>query len=93
MVQVLAFRCDHPTGQCLLGLHEGLGPEYEVRGEELWFRDQLVGSCREQSLTDLVCGDHCNVRFLEEVVSQPGPPGPARLKVVKRHRIKLPTAT
>jgi hypothetical protein len=66
-------------------LHQGLTEEYAVEGMIVYFRGEPLCDLREQRLADVLCrGEHCNERFLDEVVCAPPEPRKARLKIVKK---------
>lgn len=81
------FRCRYPGGECLMGLHQGLDDEYRVEGTKVMFRGEEIGDLSEKSLEDIICGDHCDIRFLDEVLSRDPDEGKQRFRVVKKYSI------
>jgi hypothetical protein len=79
------FRCRHPSGECLMGLHVGLGEEYALEGTKVLFRGADIGDLSERTLEEIICGDHCSTRFFDEVLGAPDTR--QRFRVVKKYSI------
>ena len=78
------FQCRSP-GNCLMKLDKGLTDDYGIEGTRVMFRGAEIGDLQSMSLEDIICGGHCDLRFLDEVVCVHS--DKQRFRVVKKHSI------
>ncbi len=84
--RLAGFRCRHPSGDCLIGLHDGMTDEYSIDGTQVLCNGETIGDLIEQTLQQIICSDHCNLRFLDEIERFDKTPVKTRsnLRVVKK---------
>ena len=54
------------------------------------FRGEEIGDLAEKTVGEMICGDHCTMRYFNEILPFPQPgdePLPQKFRVVSRHRI------
>jgi len=81
------FHCVHPSGDCLIGLHDGITDDYSIEGIQVLCNGVVIGDLSKQTLQQMICWDHCSLRFLDEIDRFDNTPTKPRsnLRIVKKH--------
>ena len=82
------FKCQSGDGTCLMELHKGLTDEYRVDGTTITFQGEILGALDEQSVSDIICGNHCKGRFVDEILGTPATEVKPSLSIVSRYSRK-----